>query len=39
MTIKHKNTCTLTQPIARKDGEISEVESTGAISQAGSLRG
>ena len=39
MTIKHKNPFTLTQPIARKDGEISEVEITGAISQAGSLRG
>lgn len=34
-----KNTFKLTRPIVRKDGEISEVEITGAISQAGSLRG
>lgn len=39
MTSKNKNTFTLKQPITRKDGEISEVEITGAISQAGSLRG
>ncbi|ENQ0856449.1 phage tail assembly protein [Klebsiella oxytoca] len=39
MTSKNKNVFTLSQPIVRKDGEISEVEITGAVSQAGSLRG
>lgn len=39
MTTKAKNIFTLTQPVVCKDSEINQVEITGAISQAGSLRG
>ena len=39
MTKKAKNNFTLTQTVVRKDNEINQVEITGAISQAGSLRG
>ncbi len=39
MAKKTKNLFTLMQPVVRKDSEIGQVEITGAISQAGSLRG